>query len=64
MVNGHYPKMQCSITTAMLSIFGARKKTALTGVRSSVREFLASQLTYFNSVLLLKLIHFLVKSAF
>ena len=40
----HYPKMQCSITISTLSIFGARTKIALTGVRSRVRKSLASQL--------------------
>ena len=40
----HDPKKQCSITIATLSIFGARTKIALTGVRSRVRESLASQL--------------------
>ena len=40
----HDPKMQCSIMIATLSILGARKKIALTGVRSRVRESLASQL--------------------
>ena len=40
----YYPKMQCSTTIAMLSIFGARTKIALTGVRSRVRESLVSQL--------------------
>ena len=40
----HDPKMQCSITIATLSIFGARTKIALTGVHSRVRESLASQL--------------------
>ena len=34
----HYSKMQCSITIAMLSIFGAKTKIALTGVRSRVRD--------------------------
>ena len=49
----NYPKMQSSITIATLSIFGAKtkykqtnkkKKKTLTGVRSRVRESLASQL--------------------
>ena len=40
----HIPKMQCSITITRLSIFGAKTKTALTGVRSRVKESLASQL--------------------
>ena len=40
----HDPKMQCSIMIATVSIFGARTKTALTGVRSRVGESLASQL--------------------
>ena len=51
----NYPKMQCSITIAMLSIFGAKTKIVLTGVRSRVRISLASQLIqYFNSVLFAK----------
>ena len=50
----NYPKMQCSITIATLSIFGAKTEIALTGVCSRVREYLTSQLIYyftFNSVL-------------
>ena len=38
MVNGkYYPKMHCSMAIAALSIFGAKLKIALTGVRSRVR---------------------------
>ena len=40
----HYPEMQCSIRIAGLSIFGMKTKIGLTGVRSIVRESLASQL--------------------
>ena len=32
----HYPKIQCSMTIAALTIFGAKIKIALTGVHSSV----------------------------
>ena len=45
MVNGlHNPKIQCSFTIATLSVFVAKTKIALTGVRSRVKESLASQL--------------------
>ena len=37
------PKMHCSMAIAALSIFGAKLKIALTGVRSRVRESLAKQ---------------------
>ena len=40
----YYPKMQCSMTTDALSIFGTKPKIALTGVRSRVRESLAKWL--------------------
>ena len=40
----YYPKMQCNIMIATLLIFGAKTEIALTGVRSRVRESLASQL--------------------
>ena len=40
----HYPKKQCSIMIATLSVFGAKTKIVLTGVRSRVRESLASQI--------------------
>ena len=37
MVKGkYYPKMYCSMAIAALSIFGAKLKIALTGVRSRV----------------------------
>ena len=39
-----YPKMQFGMTIAALSIFAAKTKTALTGVRSRVRESLAKRL--------------------
>ena len=42
MMNGKcYPKMQCSMTIAALSIFGTKTKIALTGVGGRVRESLA-----------------------
>ena len=45
MVNGQYHlKVQCNITIATLSIIGGKTRIALTGVRSRVRESLASQL--------------------
>ena len=34
----YYPKIYCSMTTDALSIFGAKPKIALTGVRSRVWE--------------------------
>ena len=40
----YYPKMHCSMAIAALSIFGAKLKIALTGVRSRVRESLAKRL--------------------
>ena len=63
----HYPKMQCSVTISALSIFGAKIKIALTGVRSSVRKVLVCITD--NQILLtlyflLKLTHFLVKKCF
>ena len=39
-----YAKMHCSMTTVALLIFGAKLKTALTGVRSIVRESLTNWL--------------------
>ena len=56
-------KMHCSMVKAALSIFDAKLKIALTGVRSRVRESLTKRLIttlYF----LLKLTYFLVKSAY
>ena len=45
MVKGkYYPKRHCSMATATLSIFGAKLKIALTGVRSRVRESIAKRL--------------------
>ena len=42
MMNGkRFPKMQCSMTIAALSIFGTKTKIALTGVGGRVRESLA-----------------------
>ena len=38
------PKMHCCMAIAALSIFGAKLKIALTGVRSRVRESLANWL--------------------
>ena len=47
MVKGkYYQKMYCSMEIAALSIFGAKLKIALTGVRSRVRESLAKRLIY------------------
>ena len=43
-IGKYYPKMQCSMAIAALSIFGAKLKIALTGVRSRVRESLAKRL--------------------
>ena len=41
MVNGkYYPKMHCIMAIVALSIFGAKLKIGLTGVRSRVRESL------------------------
>ena len=37
----YYPQMHCSMAIHVLSIFGAKLKIALTGVRSRVRESLA-----------------------
>ena len=48
----YYPKRHCSMAKAALSILGANLKTALTGVRSRVRESLTNGLSNsFNSVL-------------
>ena len=59
MVNGQIlPKMQCSMTIATFSNFGAKTKIALTGVGSITANLILLTL-YF----LLKLTHFLVKSA-
>ena len=62
----HYPKIQCSMTIAALSIFGAKTKIALTGVRSRVREFpcIIDNLILLTLYFSLKLTHFLIKSAF
>ena len=43
----YYPKMHCSMMTVALSVFGAKPKIALTGVRSRVREPLAEWLIYY-----------------
>ena len=40
----YYPKRHCSMAIAVLSIFGAKLKIALTGVRSRVRESLTKRL--------------------
>ena len=37
----YFPKMECNMTISAFSIFGAKTKIALTGVRSRVRESLA-----------------------
>ena len=57
----NYSKMQYSTTIATVSIFGAKTKIALTGVRSRVRESLPHT---FTSVPFVKTDPFLVKSAF
>ena len=57
----HYPKMQCSMAIAALSIFGAKTKVALTGVRSSAITANPMLLTLY---FLLKLTHFFVKKYF
>ena len=41
------PKINCIMAVAALSIFGAKLKMALTGVRSRVRESLAKRLIEF-----------------
>ena len=55
----HYPKMQCSMMIATLSIFIAKTKSALTGVTSRIRKSLAKQLILLNLYFLLKLTYFL-----
>ena len=61
----YYPKMHCSMAIAALSIFGAKLKIALTGVRSRVREFPHEMANYFNSVPFAETyLFFLVKSAY
>ena len=43
-ISKHYHKMQYSMAIAALSIFGAKTKIVLTGVRSRDRESLAKRL--------------------
>ena len=62
----YFPKSLSSRAIAALSIFGAKLKTALTGVRSRVRESLAKRanLILLTLSFLLKRTYFLVKSAY
>ena len=61
----HYPKIQCSMTIAALSFFGAQTKIALTGVHSRVRESLANgSSNNFKSVLFTEIYLFPFKKCF
>ena len=62
----HYPKMQCSITIAMLSIFGARTKNSVNWCAQQGKGIpsITANLILLTLYFLLKLTHFLVNSTF
>ena len=55
----HYTKIQCSMSLAALSIFGAKRKIELTDMRSRVRESLAK-----TANLILLNLHFFLKHTY